>query len=255
MASNIFGVAPPETQTHENPSSISEIRPDNALLGILPKFEEHHGLNWAPSTPFSEWVCIEAKKNRDEEAVVLSITFDPPPPLAHKLKIESLGSALLTDNLICLKLTGPKIKANLTFVKSCQNLRTLVLSETKVKGDIENLGYLPALMRLNLSFSKVKGSISVYKKCPLLQTLVMSDTLIQGHIEVFEACPDLFYCKLDYTGVYGAVESFHKCPNLQTLDLRHSQVSGNTEILRFAAPMCDPREVLALHQRLDADIN
>lgn len=105
-----------------------------------------------------------------------------------------------------------------------------------------------------------------------------------GHVEAFESCPDLSYCKLDNTKVFGPVESFHKCPNLTTLDLQYSQVgffcgntregqmqtlgnrnksavanyfqvTGNTGILRYAAPHCNPREILAMHQRLDPDLH
>jgi hypothetical protein len=178
------------------------------------------------------------------------------PQLLRSLRLDELGPSLLTNRLTVLKFSNtPKIKGHLRALAACSGLRTLVLHDTHIKGSLKDLEGMPHLRRLNLSRTKVVGSVASLGKCPELQTVLLSDTKVNGHVEAFERCPDLSYCQLDYTQVFGAVECFHKCTGLFTLNLQYTQVTGNSAILRFAAPRCPARDVLAMHQRLDPGLH
>mmetsp|Transcript_79 Transcript_79/g.89 ORF Transcript_79/g.89 Transcript_79/m.89 type:complete len:246 (-) Transcript_79:348-1085(-) len=243
------------TASHSTHSELdhpnNELDPKTNLLTIVAtKFSFDHLMNWNYETPFDEWDGIRVENN-DE---VVDLNGDEL-PLKQSLYLHDFGSSILTYRLVVLKLVGRKIRGDLTCLETCVNMRTLVLNDTKVKGSLEPLGNLVELRRLNLCRSKVNGSIAPLKNCIQLQTILLSDTKVSGNIDTFESCPFLEYCKLDYTNVFGPVEVFHKCPELYTLDLQHTEVTGNTAILRFAAPNCNPREILSLHQRLDSDIN
>jgi len=220
-------------------------------------------LNWNAHTPLREWdgikllgaLALNDTVEQDCNSIVQQLDIGSP-PLKGKLQLEELGLKLLTHHLLVLKIVdNEKVKGDLSALVPCSNLRTLVLNDTKVRGRLESLEALTGLRRLNLSRTKVVGSIASLSKCPELQTVLLTDANISGHIEAFESCPDLTFCQLDYTKVFGPVESFHHCPYLSTLNLKHTQVTGNTSILRFAAPHCNPREILEMHQRLDPDIN
>ena len=212
---------------------------------LLLNFKERH-LNWHLGASYVAWQGITI----DEEDKL--VKFDAGRMPLKKSMTLNCFAPFWTSNLFVLNLAGGSICGRLgDLCNSAQNIRTLVLTGTKIRGDIRCFEAFRDLKRLNLERSgKIAGSIESLRNCVHLEVCVLTSTKVSGNIEVFTKMPHISIVALDMTNVFGHVGSFRACRKLHTLKCKFTKVVGDTHSLRISAPLCDARDVLAYEQRL-----
>jgi hypothetical protein len=227
--------------------------PQKVLDALTRRFTKPHN-NWRVGSGHA-WQGVVIEKGRlvylDAGAL----------PLAKPLKVKGLLTPLWTESLRVVKLGGPLIVGRLDAIcggegghsgSGCRNLRTVSLTHTNLKGDLRCLGELAALVRLNLTGSrKLGGSVDALKHCRELEVVILSNSRnVSGNVSAFAEATKLTVVELDTTAVFGHVESFRACKRLHTLKCKYTQVLGDAHSIRWAAPLCNPRDILAVDQRL-----